>query len=185
MVNFESNNAEKPYVSGAMYNGKEVSGYATADNRYKVLHSRIGNRLIMDDETGDVTLESQKGQTIAVFYGDGNIDITAPKNINISAVENVSITAGMNITSNAGMNISETAGTSHSSFAGGMMIQNAVADYSLMAANIMEVAQGERKSRAKEVTDQSKEKKIISENKNEVHTKGTFDNNSGENSKMH
>jgi len=31
------------------------------------------------------------------------------------------------------------------------MMQNAVADYSLMAANITEVAQGERKSIAKEV----------------------------------
>ena len=91
----------------------------------------------------------------------------------------------MNITSSAGMNISENAGLNHSSFAGAMMMQNAVADYSLMTANIMEVAQGERKSKAKEVTDQSSNKKIISANKNEIHTKGSFDNNSGENSKIH
>jgi hypothetical protein len=91
----------------------------------------------------------------------------------------------MNITSSAGMNISENAGANHSSFAGAMMMQNAIADYSLIAANIMDVAQGERKSKAKKVSDQSKEKKIVSENKNEVHTKGTFGNNSGENSKLH
>lgn len=54
-----------------------------------------------------------------------------------------------------------------------------------MAANITEIAQGERKSRAKKVHDQSQEKSIISENKNEIHTKGTLDNNSGENSKHH
>ncbi|WP_312342506.1 hypothetical protein [Chryseobacterium binzhouense] len=117
--------------------------------------------------------------------GAGNINVNAPKNMTFTAGENVTITAGMNITASAGMNISETAGMNHSSFAGAMMMQNAVADYSLMAANIMEVAQGERKSKAKEVTDQSKEKKIVSENKNEVHTKGSFDNNSGENSKLH
>jgi len=117
--------------------------------------------------------------------GAGNINVNAPKNMTFTAGENFTITAGMNITSNAGMNISETAGGNHSSFAGGMMMQNAVADYSLMAANIMEVAQGERKSKAQKVTDQSQDKKIISKKKNEIHTKGTFDNNSGENSKLH
>jgi len=117
--------------------------------------------------------------------GAGNINVNAPNNVTFTAGNNISMSAGMNITVSAGMNISENAGMNHSSFAGAMMMQNAVADYSLMAANIMEVAKGEKKSKAKEVTDQSKEKMIVSEKKNEVHTKGTFDNNSGENSKLH
>jgi len=70
-----------------------------------------------------------------------------------TAGENISITAGMNITSSAGMNISEIAGASHCSFAGEMIIQNAVADYSLLAVNMMEVAEGERKSRTKEINE--------------------------------
>lgn len=83
------------------------------------------------------------------------------------------------------MNISETAGASHSSFAGGMMIQNAIADYSLMAANITEVAQGERKSRAKNINENAQNRTISSQENTDIHTEKTFNNNSGEKSKSH
>uniref|UniRef100_UPI0039A73B30 hypothetical protein n=1 Tax=Ornithobacterium rhinotracheale TaxID=28251 RepID=UPI0039A73B30 len=82
------------------------------------------------------------------------------------------------------MSITENAGINHNSFAGAMMIQNAVADYSLRAANIMEVAQGERKSKAKEVTDQSSKKEIISQETNSIHSKGKLNNNSGDKSNL-
>ena len=97
-------------------------------------------------------IEDPSGNTY-LMDGQGNINMNAPKNMTFTAGENVTITAGMSITSSAGMNISENAGMNHSSFAGAMMIQNAVADYSLVAANIMEVAQGERKSRAKNINE--------------------------------
>jgi type VI secretion system secreted protein VgrG len=184
LVGFESGNAEKPFVMGTHYNGSETSSYHTRGNDKKVIHTRSGTKIIMNDAEGSVFIEDPSGNTY-LMDGAGNINVNAPKNMSFTAGENVTITAGMNIISSAGMNISETAGMNHSSFAGAMMMQNAVADYSLMAANITEMAQGERKSKAKEVTDQSSNKKIISENKNEVHTKGTFDNNSGENSKLH
>ena len=80
------------------------------------------------------------------------------------------------------MNISENAGAMHSSIAGGMMLQTAGLDYTLMAANIMEVAKGERKSKAKEVTEQSGKKNIVSEESNNIHSQGKLNNNSGENS---
>ena len=184
LVGFESGNAEKPFVMGTHYNGSETSSYHTSGNDKKVIHTRSGTKIILNDAEGSVFIEDPSGNTY-LMDGAGNINLNAPKNMTFTAGENVTITAGMNITSSAGMNISENAGANHSSFAGAMMMQNAIADYSLIAANIMEVAQGERKSKAKKVSDQSKEKKIVSENKNEVHTKGTFGNNSGENSKLH
>ncbi|MBB6370061.1 type VI secretion system Vgr family protein [Chryseobacterium shigense] len=184
LVSHESQNAEKPFVMGTHYNGSETSSYHTSGNDKKVIHTRSGTKIILNDAEGSVFIEDPSGNTY-LMDGAGNINVNAPKNMTFTAGENVTITAGMNITASAGMNISETAGMNHSSFAGAMMMQNAVADYSLMAANIMEVAQGERKSKAQKVTDQSKEKKIISENKNEIHTKGTFDNNGGENSNLH
>lgn len=184
LVSHESQNAEKPFVMGTHYNGSETSSYHTSGNDKKVIHTRSGTKIILNDAEGSVFIEDPSGNTY-LMDGKGNINVNAPKNMSFTAGENVSITAGMNITASAGMNISETAGANHSSFAGAMMMQNAVADYSLMAANIMEIAQGERKSKAQKVTDQSKEKKIISEEKNEIHTKGTFNNNSGENSKLH
>ncbi|MCW3161522.1 hypothetical protein OH806_09635 [Chryseobacterium sp. WLa1L2M3] len=169
---------------GTHYNGAETSSYHTSGNDKKVIHTRSGTKIILNDAEGSVFIEDPSGNTY-LMDGAGNINVNAPKNMTFTAGENVTITAGMNITSNAGMNISETAGVNHNSFAGAMMMQNAILDYSLMTANITEIAQGERKAKAKEVTDQSKEKKIVSENKNEVHTKGSFDNNSGENSKLH
>ncbi len=184
LVSHESQNAEKPFVMGTHYNGSETSSYHTSGNDKKVIHTRSGTKIILNDAEGSVFIEDPSGNTY-LMDGAGNINVNAPKNMSFTAGENVTITAGMNITASAGMNISETAGMNHSSFAGAMMMQNAVADYSLMAANIMEVAKGERKSKAQKVTDQSKEKKIISEEKNEIHTKGTFNNNSGENSKLH
>lgn len=184
LVGFESGNAEKPFVMGTHYNGSETSSYHTSGNDKKVIHTRSGTKIILNDAEGSVFIEDPSGNTY-LMDGAGNINVNAPNDMTFKAGKNVTITAGMNITASAGMNISETAGANHSSFAGAMMMQNAVADYSLMAANITEMAQGERKSKAKEVTDQSSNKKIISENKNEVHTKGTFDNNSGENSKLH
>ncbi|MEN4758766.1 type VI secretion system tip protein VgrG [Chryseobacterium sp. C39-AII1] len=187
LVNFESNNAEKPYVSGAMYNGKEVSGYATADNRYKVLHSRIGNRLIMDDETGDVTLESQKGQTIAVFYGDGNIDITAPKNINLMAGEDVNITAGKNMNTNVGMNSTETVGMNKSVGVGMINALNVGTNYMVnVIGNFVEYIKGNLQSHAEKGNHTTtKEMKVSSETDIKVNASSSIKRNSGEKSNDH
>ncbi|WP_346985278.1 hypothetical protein [Chryseobacterium sp. POE27] len=162
MVGFEGGNAEKPFVMGAQYNGAETSSYHTSGNDKKVIHTRSGTKIILNDAEGSVFIEDPSGNTY-LMDGRGNINLNAPKDMTFSAGENITITAGINITSNAGMNISETVGASHSSFAGGMMIQNAVADYSLMAANITEVAQGERKSRAKNINENAQNRSIYSQ----------------------
>lgn len=54
-----------------------------------------------------------------------------------------------------------------------------------MAANITEVAQGARKSKAKEVNESAENKEVLVQGDNKWHTKGTFNNNSGQNSKSH
>lgn len=118
LVGFEGGNAQCPYVMGAHYNGQAKSGYATENNDLKVLQTRSGNRIISDDATGDVTIESPKGQTIAVIHGDGNIRFKAPKNIEFEAGEDFIVKAGRdvkvdvkeNIEIEAGNNISQEAG---------------------------------------------------------------------------
>ncbi len=184
MVGFEAGNAEKPFVMGAHYNGSEISSYHTAGNDIKVIHTRSGTKIILNDAQSSVFIEDPSGNTY-LMDGQGNINMNAPKNMTFTAGENVTITAGMSITSSAGMNISENAGMNHSSFAGAMMIQNAVADYSLVAANIMEVAQGERKSRAKNINENAQNRYISSQENTDIHTEKTFNNNSGEKSKSH
>jgi Rhs element Vgr protein len=184
LVGFESGNAEKPFVMGTHYNGSETSSYHTSGNDKKVIHTRSGTKIILNDAEGSVFIEDPSGNTY-LMDGAGNINVNAPKNMTFTAGENVTITAGMNITSSAGVNISETAGMNHSSFAGAMIMQNAVADYSLMAANIIEVAQGERKSRAKDINETAQNRSISSQENTDIHTEKTFNNNSGEKSKLH
>lgn len=110
-VDFQGNNAELPIVIGTMTSRKEKSGYSTPNNDIKaVMHSRSGNRIITDDDTGDITIESQKGETIAVIHGDGNIRFKAPKNIEFEAGEDIIMKAGRDIKADAKENIEIEAG---------------------------------------------------------------------------
>ena len=61
LIGFESNNAEKPFVMGAHYNGKETSGYRTAGNDKKVIHTRSGTKIILNDAEGSVFIEDRAG----------------------------------------------------------------------------------------------------------------------------
>ena len=183
MVGFESGNAEKPFMLGAMYNGNEVSGYTTPNNDLKVMHSRIGNRLIMNDKTGDVTLESQKGQTIAVFYGDGNIKISAPENIDITAGKSVNITAGENVNVSAGMNIMTTAGMNYTQTVGVNYVSSVAGNAShFITGKLMELIEGDLESNVEgERKDISKGlMEVMSEEDIKKQAKGSVQNNSGE-----
>ena len=168
MIDFEGGNAERPFVLGAHYNGEAKSGYSPTT---KAIHTQSGTKILLNDADGSVRIEDPSGNIYAMD-GKGNIKVQAPKNITFVAGENISLRATASIDIDAGVDISETAGA--------MINKNAIGDYSLIAANITEIARGERKARAKQVVDQSKNAKLISEQKNEIHSKGKFSNNSGE-----
>ena len=140
LVGFQGGNAEKPYVIGAQYNGKEKSGYADKENNIKAVHTRSGTKIILNDSEGSILIEDPSGNTYHMD-GQGNIKVSAPKNISFTAGQNINISAGQNITTTAGMNISASAGMSYNVFAGGAISQNAVMNYTLTAANITEIAQ--------------------------------------------
>ena len=182
MVGFVHSHPDRPYVMGGLFHGKIASG-GGSQNHLKTIITRSGCTIQLDDtdNQGSVTIKDPSGNT---WYmdGAGNINVTAPKNFTINAGENVSITAGMNITTSAGQNISETAGANHASFAGAMMMQNAVTDYSLIAANISEIAEGERKSKAKTIKENAEAKDVAVEGNNNWHTQKEFNNNSSEKS---
>ena len=140
LVGFQGGNAEKPYVIGTQYNGKEKSGYADKENSIKAVHTRSGTKIILNDSEGSILIEDPSGNTYHMD-GQGNIKVSAPKNISFTAGQNINISAGQNITTTAGMNISASAGMSYNVFAGGTISQNAVMNYTLTAANITEIAQ--------------------------------------------
>jgi len=150
LVDFQGGNAEKPYVIGTQYNGKEKSGYADKENNIKAVHTRSGTKIILNDSEGSILIEDPSGNTYHMD-GQGNIKVSAPRNISFTAGQNINISAGQNITTTAGMNISASAGMSYNVFAGGAISQNAVMNYTLTAANITEIAEGERNSTANNI----------------------------------
>ncbi|WP_281234443.1 hypothetical protein [Flavobacterium gelatinilyticum] len=107
------------------------SGFSTPNNDLKVLATRSGNKATLDDATGDITIESKKGQTIAVIHGDGNIRFKAPKNIEFAAGEDFIVSAGKNVKIDAKKNVEVEAGID--------ILQNAGNDINITSnGNIME-----------------------------------------------
>ncbi|WP_125720239.1 type VI secretion system Vgr family protein [Flavobacterium ustbae] len=187
LVGFEGGNFECPYVMGTHYNGAATSGYETPQNDLKVIQTRSGNRIISNDETGDVTIESQKGQTIAVIHGDGNIKFKAPKNIEFEAGEDFIVNAGRNISTSAGQNISESALTNKSTNVGGILHTNVGGDNLLKVfGDCHEDIEGNLNSDIKKDKNYIVAGKSIvqSENGHEFHSDKTIKNNSSEDTRQ-
>jgi uncharacterized protein involved in type VI secretion and phage assembly len=186
LVGFEGSNIERPFIMGTQYNGQASSGYNTPNNDLKVIQSRSGNRIISDDATGDITIESQKGQTIAVVYGDGNIRLKAPKNIELDAGEDIIMNAGRDITSHAGQNITETAIADKSSTIGVMNIMNVGGNQFLnVTGDFFESIDGDFHSETKQDRNVVGHSNIVSQSENtEFHSKKDIQNNSAENTRQ-
>ncbi|MCX8534702.1 type VI secretion system Vgr family protein, partial [Chryseobacterium luquanense] len=90
LVSHESQNAEKPFVMGTHYNGGETSSYHTSGNDKKVIHTRSGTKIILNDAEGSVFIEDPSGNTY-LMDGNGNINVNAPKNMTFTAGEDINI----------------------------------------------------------------------------------------------
>ena len=124
LVGFESQNAEKPFVMGTHYNGSETSSYHTSGNDKKVIHTRSGTKIILNDAEGSVFIEDPSGNTY-LMDGQGNINVNAPKNFTVNAGENITMTAGKDVSVSAGKNISNSANDNITSVAGTDIMQTA------------------------------------------------------------
>lgn len=144
LIGFESQNTEKPFVMGTHYNGSETSSYHTSGNDKKVIHTRSGTKIILNDAEGSVFIEDPSGNTY-LMDGRGNINVNAPKNMSFTAGENVLINAGNNIVASAQKNVNILAGED--------ITETANDDYNLTASNIIETAEVGRSSMAKKITE--------------------------------
>jgi uncharacterized protein involved in type VI secretion and phage assembly len=123
LVAFEGGDARRPYVIGALWNGHDAppaSMDGSGNNNLKVLRSRNGVKITLDDQNGQekFIVETPGGQKITLKDGPGaittedsngnsikletaGITVTASAKVTINA-STVEVSAGM-VTVNAGM----------------------------------------------------------------------------------
>ena len=108
MVGFEGGNAEKPYVIGSLYNGNQAAtGIAGEKNSVKMIRSRSGHTLELNDTDGEETLRiyDREGSVIEFIPKDKTLTVQAVetlhlagKNIKMQAEEGILIEAGADFT---------------------------------------------------------------------------------------
>jgi type VI secretion system secreted protein VgrG len=155
LVAFEDGNAEKPYVQGAMYNGNESSSYSSEGNDKKVIQTRSGTKIILNDAIGSIFIEDPSGNTW-LMDGKGSITAHAPKDFTLTVGENINITAGKNISIGAGDDMTNTAKNNITQSAGNDINQSASGNFTEIADNKTEIV-SETTSR------QSKKSELFSE----------------------
>ena len=107
LIVFEGGDPRRPYVIGSLWNGKDKppeSMYGAGKNFKKVLRSRNGVKLTMDDTDGreQFILETPGGQKLTLKDGPGAVEIV-DSNGNSMKLESsgVTITASAKVTINA------------------------------------------------------------------------------------
>jgi uncharacterized protein involved in type VI secretion and phage assembly len=109
LVAFEGGDTRRPYVVGALWNGSDkppASMDTDGRNNVKVLRSRNGVKVTLDDSTGHETFvaETPAGQKLTLKDGPGSVEIVdsngnaiklQPGGITITAAAKVTVSAGI------------------------------------------------------------------------------------------
>lgn len=106
LVGFEAGDPRRPYVLGALWNGSDVppaSMDSAGKNALKVIHSRNGVKLTLDDTDGKelLQLETPAGQMVTLKDGPGVIEV---KDANGNTVKLDS--SGITITTSSKLSVS-------------------------------------------------------------------------------
>lgn len=121
-VDFEGGNPERPFAVGTAYNGKDNTKFSDAGNNLKVIKTRSGHTIQLDDSNGaeQLQIHDRNGNMIQLDTHHGNITIASPgqlllkaNHISIEAADQLDMHAGGNLTQGAGENISLYAGDHH------------------------------------------------------------------------
>ncbi|MBC9795073.1 type VI secretion system Vgr family protein [Sinomicrobium weinanense] len=106
MVDFQSGNAELPYVTGSVHHNQAKSGYHDPDNNLKAIRSRSGNKMVFDDKAGSTTI-TDKGSASMEMDGAGTTTITtaAKQLINVGGEEGGPANSSMSMDSDGNVEI--------------------------------------------------------------------------------
>lgn len=157
-VDFEGGNPEAPYATGCAYNGNAKTNYGDQMNNIKVIKTRSGHTIRLDDTNDheNIVISDKGGNTIIMDTHGQNISISAPENIKITA-RNIGIHATENIDLNAGHHMNHTAGLNILHNAGDCLHQYTVNDYRLTATNITKIALENINMQAREIEKNAEE----------------------------
>lgn len=107
LVTFEAGDPRHPYVVGALWNGQDAppeSMDSAGENNRKVLRSRNGVKVTLDDSSGQETmiLETPGGQSITLKDGPGAIEIVDSSGNSVKLeTSGITINAAAKVTINA------------------------------------------------------------------------------------
>lgn len=141
MVAFENGNAERPYVVGTLYHGKQRPGrpWHNDDNNIKAIRTRDGHTIEIHDEDpgGYIRIyDYQKENYILTFSTDEKlIKLESTGNIELYAKNDIIMQAGHDIIAVANHDVSETAGNDFFMSAGNDMQRSADNDIREYADN--------------------------------------------------
>lgn len=182
LVGFEGGNAQCPYVMGTHYNGKESSGYSTPENDLKVIRTRSGIIIILNDADGSVLIQDPSGNKY-LMDGNGNMEFDAPKNMTFNAGENINMNAGQNMTTNVGVNKTDTIGGNYTeTITGSKYLSIGVNFMVKVMGNFGELIKGKRESESSERKEMAKMVSLISTEEHiNVHASKNLNKYSGEN----
>ncbi len=72
MVGFRYNDPVRPFVLDAIHNGVTGAGGGSDGNRSKTITTRSGNTIVLDDESGSISIIDSKDNLFSLD-GEGNI----------------------------------------------------------------------------------------------------------------
>jgi uncharacterized protein involved in type VI secretion and phage assembly len=102
LVAFEHGDVRFPYVLGALWNGVDKPPVTNDDgkNNIRVIHSRSGHLIRLDDTAGDEKIEvidKTGGNSVTIKSSDNSITVTCKGKLKLHADMGVEITSSTNI----------------------------------------------------------------------------------------
>jgi uncharacterized protein involved in type VI secretion and phage assembly len=84
LVGFEGGSAAKPFIIGCVWNGKAKNSSANDSNSTKIIKTKSGLSITLDDGAGSITLSDKKSNTVTLD-GGGNVSVNGSETVKLDS----------------------------------------------------------------------------------------------------